>query len=54
MVFHEKYQNDELNYFVEEACKLSFFFSHMVYWSLNSLKKIMTETKIIEYPLLFF
>ena len=53
MIFHEKYQNDELNFFIEDACKISFFFSHMVYWSLNSLTKLITESKIIEYPMFF-
>jgi len=56
MIFHEKYQNTDLNYFIEDACKISFFFSHMVYWSFNSLTKVITDTKTIEYPMfrLFF
>ena len=54
MIFHEKYQNYELNDFIEDACKISFFFSHMVYWTLNSLTKITTETKTIEYPMFLY
>lgn len=48
MIFHEKYQNGELNSFIEEACKVSFFFSHLVYWSLNSLSKSILEPNILE------
>ena len=48
MIFHEKYQNDELNQFIEDACKISFFFSHLVYWSLNSLSNTIIESKSLE------
>lgn len=52
MIFHEKYQNDELNHFIEDACKISFFFSHLVYWSLNSLRNTIIESESLE-PMYF-
>lgn len=52
IIFHEDFKNIELNGFLQEACEISFFFSHLVYWCLKSLSKLIkNKNDIEEFPM---
>ena len=54
MVFHEEFKNMDLNSFIQDVCQISFFFSHLIYWNLLSLSKVLIGNQEIIFDWFYF